>query len=137
MNKTEPRELESKVVDTLQQMLAKYEILDELTQTMINKHGQGQSIEIELDQMHRQRELLTQLEQQAQPVNEAYRNSRKHASEAVQNLTRQTTTLIQNVITKIAKLEDAARESYQQLIPEIDRSVRGNQMKQAYGNSSQ
>ena len=75
------------------------------------------------------------LEQEAKPINEAYRNSRAHASQAVLDLTGQTTDLIKNVIARIAKLEVAARASYQQLIPEIDRSVRGNQMKQAYRNA--
>ena len=136
MTEHESSQLEMKVVNALQQLLAKYESLDELTRSMLAKQEKGHSIEIEIDRMHRQRQQLMRLEQEAQPINEAYRNSREHASETVSELTRQTTTLIKNVITRIAKLEAAARASYQQLIPEIDRNVRGNQMKQAYGDAS-
>jgi len=135
MTELESNQLETKVIHSLQQMLSKYESLDGLTQSMLTKQEQGKSIEIEIDQMHREREQLMSLEQDAKPINEAYRNSREHASETVLDLTGQTTNLIKNVIARIAKLEVAARASYQQLMPEIDRSVRGNQMKQAYGNS--
>ena len=130
------QELESKVINLLKQMLSKYGVLDELTKAMLIKHEQGHSIDTELDRMQSEREQLASLEQEAQPLNAAYRSSRSHASEAVQSLTGQTTSLIQTVIDRIAKLEDAARESYQQLIPEIDRKVRGYQMKRAYGNSN-
>jgi len=136
MTEFESSQLETKVIKSLQQLLAKYESLDELTQLMLAKQEKGHSIETEIDRMHHQRQQLTRLETEAQPINEAYRNSREHASETVSELTRQTTTLIKQVIARIAKLEAAARASYQQLIPEIDRNVRGNQMKQAYGNAS-
>ena len=134
MTEFESSQLETKVIKSLQQLLAKYESLDSLTQSMLDKQEKGLSIETEIDRMHRERQQLTQLEQQAQPINEAYRNSREHASETVSELTTQTTEMIKNVIARIAELEAAAKASYQQLIPEIDRSVRGNQMKKAYGN---
>jgi replication initiation and membrane attachment protein DnaB len=128
-------ELEPQVISTLMQMVAKYQLLDELTQAMLVQQQQGNSIETELEAMHRQREELIKIERDGQPVNEAYRNSRPSASAEVRRLTDQIATLIQSVIEKVGKLEDSARDSYRQLIPEIDQSVRGTQMKQAYGKS--
>lgn len=129
-------DLEPQVVGTLTLMLKKYQLLDELTQRMLTKQEQGNSIKAELDAMQRQREELIHIERDGHSVNEAYRNSRPKASAKVRRLTEQLGTLIQSVIEKVGKLEDSARQSYRQLIPEIDENVRGTQMKQAYGNSS-
>ena len=128
-------DLEPQVLGTLKRMVTKYQRLDELTQQMLVQQSQGKPIETELDAMHREREELIKIENEARPVNEAYRNSRPNASEAVRQLTDQIASLIQSVIEKVGKLEDSARDSYRQLIPEIDQNVRGNQMKQAYGKS--
>ncbi len=132
-----PTELESQVICSLEQMLARYGQLDELTQAMMTKHQEGQSIETEIDEMNVQRSELMMLEQESMLVNESYRKSRKHASDAVKQLTEQTAVLITRVIASIAQLETAARISYERLTPQINRNVKGNQMKQAYGNSGQ
>jgi hypothetical protein len=69
-------------------------------------------------------------------VNEAYRKSRAAASDAVQRLSKHTAELVETLIEKISRLEDSARESYERLSPEINQSLRGQQMKQAYGQSN-
>ena len=100
---------------------------------MLQKQGQGKPINDELYVLQQQREQLIEIENNSRPVKEAYRGSRTTASQPVKQLTEQTTAVIQKLVTKIAKLEDSTRESYQRLIPEIDKNLRGTQMKQAYG----
>jgi hypothetical protein len=130
-------ELESQVICSLEQMLTRYSQLDQLTQKMLAKHQQGQAIETEIEEMNQQRSELMLLEQESVLINDAYRNSREHASEAVKKLTEQTAVLIAGVIEAIAQLETAARQSYERLTPQINQNVKGNQMKQAYGNLGQ
>lgn len=132
MNLEQP-ELESKVIGSFEQMIVRYRRLDELTQTMLSKLEAKQSIEFEIYVLSRERNELKALEEEAAPFNQAYRGSRKHASEAVKSLTAEATGLITKVIAAIAILESSARDAFKRLSPEIDLNVRGNQMKQAYG----
>jgi len=130
---TEHQQLESQVVGTLKDMLARYQRIDLLAEEMLQKQGQGKPINDELDVLQHQREELIGIENNSRPAKEAYRESHSTASQPVKQLTEQTTALIQKLVIKIAKLEDSTRESYQRLIPEIDKNLRGTQMKQAYG----
>jgi len=126
-------ELETVVTQSLEEMLERYQQLDGLTELMMNKHQQNQTIDEEIGQLNQMRSELMELEENSKPINEAYRSSRRHASQQVQHLTTQTAALIEKVIASIAELESAARVSYERLTPQINQNVKGNQMKQAYG----
>ncbi len=130
-------ELESQVIDALEQMRNRYQQLDNLTQAMMAKHNEGQPFVSEIERMNQQRAELMELEKTSAPLNDAYRASRPHASKQVRQLIQRTATLIEQVIATIANLETVARQSYERLTPQINRSVKGNQMKQAYGNFGQ
>ncbi len=133
--KSTETELETQVLQTLEKMKKDYHTLDQLTQTMINRHAAGKSLEAEIEQMNQQRTRMMEFEQQSQAINIAYRDSREHASSAVKQLTDETAVLIERVIEAIAKLESTARQSYERLTPEVHRSIKGNLMKQAYGGA--
>ena len=135
MTNVDNHQLESQVISALEIMLARYQRIDELADQMLTKQERGFGIQTELHTLQQEREALREFEQKSRNTNEAYRNSRTKASDAVKLLTAQTAALVQGMIEKVARLEDSARESYKRLFPEINQNLRGHQMKQAYGKS--
>jgi hypothetical protein len=135
MTASEALELESQLIGALEIMFARYERINALADQMLAKQQRGQPIQQELQTLQQERESLQELERQVKPTHEAYRKTRATASDAVKLLTDRTAGLVKELIGKIAKLEDSARESFQRLSPEVNQSLRGQQMKQAYGNS--
>jgi hypothetical protein len=136
MNPTGPTGLENQVIESLQLMQSNYQRIDDLTLQMLDKQARGTSIQDDMDTLKAELEGLNQIQQRTQSARDAYRSSQPTASVAVNALIEQTGNMIQNVLLKIAKLEDSAKQSQRRLIPEIDQAVRGNQMKQAYGGST-
>lgn len=135
MTTSEPTDLESIVVNNLEFMLLRYRKIDALADQMLACQDRGNAIQEDLQTLQRERETIQKFELESRPINEAYRNSRENASDTVAKLTEQTATLVQSLISKIARLEQAAKDSYQRLFPQINQNLRGQQMKQAYGKT--
>lgn len=135
MSPSHAQTLEDQVVENLKMMLTRYQRIDRLADDMLAKQRRGEGLENDMQTLQCEREAMQELEQQIRPINDSYRESNRHASEAVKLLSTQTTTLVQALIEKIAQLEASARQAYQRLVPEINQNLRGQQMKQAYGKS--
>ena len=127
--------IEQQVVEHLQLLLGQYQQMDRLADEMVDRRQQAQSIDAQLDQLRAGREQISAIESSATEIMQHYRETREHASPTVNGLTEETKQLIKKLMLKVANLEQSARQSYHQLIPQIDRGVRGNQMKQAYGSA--
>ena len=128
-----PAELEQAVVEALNGLLSGYSLINQLTDTMLHKQSQGQSIEDELNSLEQVKLQVGTLEQNTQPVRNLYRESNSQASATVKDLTDQAMTLLQQVMGKVDQLEQTARTAHEKLAPTINQSVRVNQMHQAYG----
>lgn len=136
MNVPVPPALEAQVIDSLQLMQTNYLRIDGLAQQMLEKQAAGTPIQDDMETFKSELGGLNEIQQRTQSIRDAYRKSRPSPSEAVNKLTERTGSLIQDLLLKIAKLEESAKESHRRLIPEIDQNVRGKQMKQAYGGST-
>ena len=128
--------LETEVRDALGAMLTIYRELNDLALQMEVKQDQGKSIVSDMEILQKQREKLDEINRNTVESREKYRQSRKTASKAVQQLSAQTSQQLEQLIEKVGRLESSARDSYQRLLPEIAINVRGNQMKSAYQNTA-
>ncbi len=127
--------LERQVTDHLQSLLQQYLHMDSLANEMLHLQRQSKPIDGHMDLLRSSRDHIMEVENNAAGIMQQYRESRATASLAVGQLIEQARQQIEKLMLKIASLERSAQESYQQLMPEIDQGVRGNQMKQAYGST--
>lgn len=134
-SETTPDSLERQVTDHLQSLLQEYLQMDSLADEMLDLQKQSKPIDGHMDRLRASREFIMEVENNAAGIMQQYRETRENSSRAVGQLIEQARQQIEKLMLKIASLEQSAQESYQQLMPEIDHGVRGNQMKQAYGNS--
>lgn len=130
-----PDPLEQQVLEHLQALFVEYLQMDDLADELLELQQQGKPIDSLMDRLRQGREQILELENRGSAVMRQYRETRDHSSAAVNQLIDQTRQKIEQLMLKIATLEKSAQKAYQQLVPEIDHGVRGNQMKQAYGNS--
>jgi uncharacterized coiled-coil protein SlyX len=127
--------IEKQVTDHLQSILHEYLQMDELVDEMLNLQQQSKPIDIHIDPLRKSRQHILEIEKSATGLMQQYRQSAPHSSHEVNQLIEKTRAKIEKLMLKIATLEQSAKKSYSQLIPEIDHGVRGNQMKQAYGST--
>ena len=129
-----PDPLERQAIEHLQSLLNEYLQMDDLADEMLALQQQSSPIDKHMDRLRSSREQILEIEKAAAGLMKRYRSEREHSSSEVNRLIAQMRQRIEKLMLKIATLEQLAHESYRQLIPEIDHGVRGNQMKQAYGN---
>lgn len=125
-------ELETTVVANMQRLFDAYCQMDQQVDAMLAAQARGESIQDLLSRLKHGREKIVAIETDAAPAARQYRESFEKSSNEVNALTKQTKQLIERMMIKIGKLEQSARDACQLLAPEIDRSVRVHQMKQAY-----
>ena len=131
-NHAMPDELETRVVASLTQMLDKYHLIDRLADEMLASEKSVDSLDESMIQLKQERESIEKMQTESLPLNQQYRESRQHASEAVHQLTNQIAGLIQGLLVKIGTLEQQTKRSCEQLKPQIQTGVRAIQMKNAY-----
>ena len=128
-------DLELQVQTALQMLHERYQQLDQLADVMLDKQAKQQEFGAELRQIEVVKSEIKEVEDQTAEIRNQYIGSRKHASTKVQELTRNASELLIEVMKKIEKLETLTQEAFQRLVPQVDENVRANQMKQAYGSS--
>ena len=127
-------ELESQVQVVLQNLFQRYQQLDQLADVMLEKQAQQKEFAEELRRVEGVKAEIKAVEDQTAGIRDRYISSRKHASKDVQELTRKASELLIVVMKKIEQLEAHTQEAFQRLVPQVNESVRANQMKQAYGS---
>ena len=125
-------ELETQVVQTLEQLLQKYQQIDQLADKMLVDNTPIEYMDEKMVLINQQRESAAKLMTHSQSLRDQYLNSNKQASPRVRQLTNMIGNLMQNLLMKISKLEKLAKESGAQLVPQIQQGVRAAQMKNAY-----
>ena len=125
-------QLETQVVSSLQHVLEKYQSIDCLADKMLSDTDSVKALDENMLLLKKQREEIEKMQIESSPLNQQYRESRQHASQTVHDLTNQIAGLIQGLLVKIGTLERNAKNSCEQLKPQIQNGVRALQMKKAY-----
>ncbi len=128
------RELELQVQSAIRLLHQRYQQLDDITDVMMEKQAKQLAYTAELRNVEQVKEDIRTIEDQSAPIRKAYIDSRKHASNVVSELTQKAGALLIRVMGKIENLERHTQEAFSKLAPQVDESVRVNQMRQAYGN---
>ena len=124
--------LEAKMLSVLSHLLAKYDELNRLIDSMVVKVDNSEPIASEMPKLDRQKNELVQLETASQTLRTEYRQQMPESSSAVREQTDKAATLLTRMIDNLAVLENRMKESHMKLSPSINRAIRANQMQNAY-----
>ncbi|MFK7765601.1 MAG: hypothetical protein AB8B55_00060 [Mariniblastus sp.] len=120
--------------EKLGKILEKYKLFDQRVDELIAKQSSGESMSGQFEALMILRTEIAELQSETSLLANKHAPAPKN-SPRERNIADQVKRLIQSLIKKVAILEETAQESYQQLIPQLNQSVRGKLMKQAYHDS--
>lgn len=125
-------DLEPLVLANLNRSLQLYQELSQTLDQMLSQEELIDSIESQAALIRDAMAEITHHEQQSQESSQQYRSSRSVASEPVKQVTSRLGDVMQEVLFKIGRLENAAQKSRQMLLPQLRNEVKVVQMKSAY-----
>lgn len=126
-------DLERQVCAALRATHEQYLLMDQLVDVMLEKQTRFQPIDAEMRLLETAKKEVATMELAHTEVKTSYRRAHASASHEIKTLSAESTRLLTKTIKKVETLENATRASQQKLLPQIDKSVRANQMQKAYG----
>ncbi len=125
--------LEQQVLNLLQEMHQRYEAANQTAHQLLVNPLSAEELEAASLKLQTETESFAKLDSESQPIRQAYRASREHASEAVSQATHGLSRSMQSLLMKLNQLEQRALNARSVLLPKINEGVRAVQMKNAYG----
>ena len=119
-------------IEILQQVLNNYQSFDQKVDELLAKQSAGVGLDQQLASLTVIRNEIEAIQDRARDLPDFQKGSGDAESSHANRIVDQTKDLIQNLLQKVAALEGSAKDSYQRLVPDINQTVRGKQMKQAY-----
>lgn len=118
------------LLDLTLQLRNHYRELDETVDSM--QVGSVESLEKIGDKM----KLIQATENQIAPLRDSFQQTKSKLPQSLREPTDQTIDLLKGLLPKLAQLEKATVDSFEQLFPKIQESVRAVKMQNAYAQQA-
>jgi uncharacterized protein Yka (UPF0111/DUF47 family) len=124
--------LQLQVQECLQVMFEQYGLMNSIADQMLKQSLPIDQWHQSADRLRQISRMIEELERQAQPIKQKYRESGQQPAAEIAHLKDQLAAMMQEFLMKISRLEHQASKSKAALLPQIHVGVRAVQMQNAY-----
>ncbi|HMO14448.1 MAG TPA: hypothetical protein PKD64_07090 [Pirellulaceae bacterium] len=124
--------LEQRVLDSLTELYSSYRVMHTLIDEMMQHENDSHLLDSLTIKVKQQNDVILRLEQTTREIKEDYRARVPHASERIRQASADLAEYLKTIMMKVNQLEERARASRTELIPQIQQGVKAVQMKNAY-----